>query len=379
MKQEGTGRRDEIVGILLLSLAILILTSLLSYTPWDPSLNVAAHPGRALKAENLAGKIGAYLSEGLVDVLGLCAYLLPLLIFFFSLSFFLHREVKQKGIRLLGFLGVLLTSSIILDLFMKPGKDGLWKAGGILGHFLSRFLREYLNTPGTYIIAITFLCISAVISAEISLIKVLSLSWAGVKLGGASAGKLLRRIGLLIVILRERMRREKERERITSKISLKEEPFDSILVHPARKTTESRQEKKKTAEQPSLFELRGKYNLPTLNLLDPSDKDEKKKPIHDEEALRKSSAILAKKLIDFGVEGKVTAVHPGPVITLYEVEPATGVKVHQIANLSDCSAAGKQHFSRFAGREADNRIFAFFRHQLCVGACASGELSAAPW
>jgi S-DNA-T family DNA segregation ATPase FtsK/SpoIIIE len=73
MNKEGTGRRDEIIGILLLSLAILILTSLLSYTPWDPSHNVAAHAGRALKAENLAGKIGANLSEGLVDVFGICA------------------------------------------------------------------------------------------------------------------------------------------------------------------------------------------------------------------------------------------------------------------------------------------------------------------
>ena len=77
---------------------------------------------------------------------------------------------------------------------------------------------------------------------------------------------------------------------------------------------------------------KGAYQLPPLSLL---DNQEQKKTSIDRESLVMNAKILEKKLLDFGVEGKVTEVRPGPVITMYEFEPAPGVKINRIVNLSD--------------------------------------------
>jgi S-DNA-T family DNA segregation ATPase FtsK/SpoIIIE len=74
------------------------------------------------------------------------------------------------------------------------------------------------------------------------------------------------------------------------------------------------------------------YEAPPSALL---DTDDSKKVEIDEETLKKNSLLLEKKLRDFDVEGKVLAIHPGPVITMYEFEPKAGTKVNKIVNLQD--------------------------------------------
>jgi len=74
------------------------------------------------------------------------------------------------------------------------------------------------------------------------------------------------------------------------------------------------------------------YQLPQLSFLDSESQDTVKV---DEENLKMNSRLLEKKLLDFGVEGRITEIHPGPVITMYEFEPAPGVKVNKIVNLED--------------------------------------------
>ncbi|OGQ45757.1 MAG: hypothetical protein A3H42_00540 [Deltaproteobacteria bacterium RIFCSPLOWO2_02_FULL_46_8] len=77
------------------------------------------------------------------------------------------------------------------------------------------------------------------------------------------------------------------------------------------------------------------FNPPPISLL---DAESQKKTIVDEEILKKNAQLLENKLLDYGVQGRVTEIHPGPVITMYEVEPAAGTKVNKIVNLeSDLS------------------------------------------
>jgi S-DNA-T family DNA segregation ATPase FtsK/SpoIIIE len=74
------------------------------------------------------------------------------------------------------------------------------------------------------------------------------------------------------------------------------------------------------------------YQLPQLSFLDSESQETVKV---DEENLKLNSKLLEKKLLDYGVEGRITEIHPGPVITMYEFEPAAGVKVNKIVNLED--------------------------------------------
>jgi DNA segregation ATPase FtsK/SpoIIIE, S-DNA-T family len=89
--------------------------------------------------------------------------------------------------------------------------------------------------------------------------------------------------------------------------------------------------KSERAPAPRLME-RGAYSLPPLALLDTPPLEHSR---IDEEALKRSASLLEQKLADFGVEGKVVEVQPGPVVTMYKFEPASGVKVSQIVNLAD--------------------------------------------
>ena len=74
------------------------------------------------------------------------------------------------------------------------------------------------------------------------------------------------------------------------------------------------------------------YKLPSISLLDEIEKREVKV---DKESIQFNARILEKKLKDYGIDGKVMEVRPGPVITMYEFEPAPGVKVSRISNLAD--------------------------------------------
>ena len=100
------------------------------------------------------------------------------------------------------------------------------------------------------------------------------------------------------------------------------------------KTPAPERTRKKKVEQ-TLFEFaepKGDYMLPPLTLLDDVPRRDTKQR---RENLIANARLLEKKLADFGVEGKVTEVKPGPVITMYELEPAPGVKINKISNLSD--------------------------------------------
>ena len=93
-----------------------------------------------------------------------------------------------------------------------------------------------------------------------------------------------------------------------------------------------RKERKVVQESFDFLKEIGPYKLPPVSLLDPVEKREVKV---DKESAQANARILEKKLKDYGIDGKVVEVRPGPVITMYEFEPAPGVKVSRIANLSD--------------------------------------------
>ncbi|MFL6655059.1 MAG: DNA translocase FtsK, partial [Sulfurifustis sp.] len=110
---------------------------------------------------------------------------------------------------------------------------------------------------------------------------------------------------------------------------LEKHPPPKIEVPVAKVETGKRVEREK---QVPLFETPGSNELPPLSLLDPPDKQKGQQ--FSKQSLESMSRLLEKKLLDFNIEAQVTAVHPGPVITLFEIEPAAGIKASQITNLA---------------------------------------------
>ena len=325
-KLPSTSRRSltrEIPGIILLAVAVYMVLSLISYHPSDPSFNVA-HPGRVKEIHNLGGVMGSYLSDLLLQGLGLSSYLIPLAIGTLACFLFLPVSDRMSYGKGVGFLLVIFSSAAGLGLKADKirilGHELL--AGGVLGEFSSRLLVRYFNLPGAYIIVLVVLIMAISLSTGLSFVSLID---GLVRLFKAG----VRRWNLLIMIRRERVRRIREVTAERRQRKGNDNLSGPLVVEPSRKT-----ERKARFEQEEFDFLKPKerFHPPPLSLLDPG---ESKGVIIDKQSLVMNSRILEKKLMDYGVEGKVVQVRPGPVITVYEFEPAPGVKVSKIVNLAD--------------------------------------------
>jgi S-DNA-T family DNA segregation ATPase FtsK/SpoIIIE len=321
-KLDSTSQRSlrrEIPGIILLAIAIFAVLSLISYHPSDPSLNVAP-AGKIKEIHNLGGIVGSYLSDLLLQGLGLASYLIPLAIGILACFLFLSTPGAMSYTRGTGFLLIILFSATGLGLQFDRVRIFGHKilAGGIVGELFSRLLAKYFNLPGATMIVFVVLILAISLSTGLSFVSLID-GLAGVIRGG------IRRWNLLMTIRRERVRRTTEGRQRRAKADLSE----PIVVQPTRSP-----ERKPSLRQEELPFVKPKqrFSLPALSLLDSGE--DARIPI-DKQSLLMNSRILEKKLMDYGVEGRVVQVRPGPVITVYEFEPAPGVKVSKIVNLAD--------------------------------------------
>jgi S-DNA-T family DNA segregation ATPase FtsK/SpoIIIE len=316
--------RHEVVGILLVALGIFIFLGLVSYAPMDPSF-FSYTSLKVREIHNWMGIVGAYASSLLFQGFGFSSFLIPFVVIVFAISFILRWEWKYIPVKLGGWLAIVLATSSLLSLWLKmPRPDFL--VGGFIGEMISRSLVRYFNRPGATILLIVSLILSFVLGTGISFISL-------VKHSGDVVSRLVEKVGTLKMVRRERTRRAKklakEREEKKEKEEF-EEPVPLLVVEkppPSAKREEIAQQ-----ETFQFTEPKQAFQLPHFSLL---EADVEKRQKIDRDSLIMNSRILEKKLLDYGVEGRVVEVRPGPVITVYEFEPAPGVKVSRIVNLAD--------------------------------------------
>lgn len=328
--------KREIVGILLIAIAVFLLLSLISYDPADPSFFSYTSP-RTKEIRNWMGIVGAYESALLFQGFGFPSFLIPFILGLYAIGFILRWQWKYPLIKLGGWVLILLTTSSLFSIWMKPlriyTQDLL--VGGFLGETLSRNLVRYFNLPGATILFVALWILGFVLGTGISFIALLR----GLANGAAT---LIEKIGTIKMVRREQTERAKKlvkRKHGTGeakgegKREAKEESRETPPVVVVDRTAPSKK-KEEIFEQESFdFGEPGKeFQLPPISLLEAET--EKKQKI-DRDSLVMNSRILEKKLQDYGVEGRVVEVRPGPVITVYEFEPAPGVKVSRIVNLAD--------------------------------------------
>jgi len=315
----------EIWGIIISVAALLIIISLFSYSPNDRSLNT---PSGNLQTHNWGGFVGAYLADFLLQGLGLASYLLPI---FLALAAYELFRANSQEIRLTtatGY-GVLLVSSAIL-LSLVIDSESARDAGGVLGGFLKEGLLIPLFGPiSATLIILSTLLLSLMLLSQNSLVEILYRT-------GRGLGRLKKSLVSLASARLKEMKANKEvgkrentkkehRDYVPPPILLKQE----LSEEPVRKVTKKPVPSQEQYKLPAIGEG---YELPPTELLDPPDGEHLRV---DKDSLEANSLILQKKLADFGVEGEVVAVRPGPVITMYEFKPAPGVKVRRIVLLAD--------------------------------------------
>ncbi len=329
----------EATMLVLLVFACYLCLALISYHPEDPGWS---HTGAQAEIENLAGAFGAWFSDFSLYFFGYLAYLFPLMVAYSGwLLYHRRQEVefeydwKQFGLRWTGFFLMLfsgcgLGSFIPVAAGLLPQPDS--GAGGVLGELIGiNGFTVYCGIVGTKLLLLV------IFAASISLFT--GMSWLAVMdVTGRYTLNLLdwlrRRVMHLFDLLRERIlerRARSKREQVFKTVEkIKErKPRKSPRIEPVFVAETSEREFKE--RQITLFDTPAETELPPLNLLEAARGSSGS---YSQEALDAMSRLVEHKLADFGISVEVVEVHPGPVITRFELQPAPGVKVSQISNLS---------------------------------------------
>jgi S-DNA-T family DNA segregation ATPase FtsK/SpoIIIE len=313
-------------------LAVYMGMILLSYHAGDPGWS---RTGMDQVIENAGGRFGAWLSDLLLYLFGFSAWWWVLLSLF--LVWWGYRSIGEGvalaehrhglGITLIGFFMVLLSSSALEALRFYHGHAELpLSPGGALGDGLAQMARNIFGFDGgTVLLMLTW-------GAGFSLFTGLSWITLAERLGTAIEAAVTRvweawqarrdrQAGQEALNEREEVVR-KERKRMVKEPPVRIEAPAPVIVKSER-AQEERQER--------LFNDLPSDQRPPLRLLDEQSATTAQ---IDQAGLEATSRLIERKLREFGVEVKVLAAYPGPVITRYEVEPASGVKGSQITNLA---------------------------------------------
>ena len=318
--------RQEIIALVCLFCGIFLLLCLVSYAL--PLLAVPAalqDPGA-----NWCGAFGYYAAHYLFSFLGITSFF-PILILFYlaGAAFFPDIDINRLPSIIAGITGMLLATSGLLATTAQLIFPAEFIApGGYLGNLVRGVLERIVGSVGSVLLLVLLLIFSLMAAVRFSPFAFVGWLWSGtgVVLKKARAGK-----SVATAVKKRRPKREPTVTVPASEPLPKPEPVQSIpAVHePVRREPPVEPVEAEFSLKPVKT---GDYQLPPITLLDPNTQGD---PDVDRKHYYKVSEILVAKLMDFGVQGTVEGVSPGPVVTTYEYAPAAGVKINKIVSLAD--------------------------------------------
>jgi len=313
----------------LVALAVYLTLVLGSYDKADPGWS---HSTDSESVGNAGGRFGAWIADLLLYLFGLSAYWW--VVFLLLATWWGYRRIEATGgpdrrpfwIACAGFLALLLASSSLEALRLYSIHAALpLQPGGMLGMVISGPLYRFLGFTGATLLLLFVAAIGLSLFSGLSWLDLaerlggwIERAWlAGVTRWQAARD---RRIGEQAAQRREVVV-EEEKKKLDEHLPIHIEPPQLAIP---------KSERVKRERQQPLFEDLPDSPLPPLHLLDEPPPNVE---VLSADTLEYTSRLIEKKLLDFGIEVKVVAAYPGPVITRYEIEPAVGVKGSQIVNL----------------------------------------------
>jgi S-DNA-T family DNA segregation ATPase FtsK/SpoIIIE len=314
----------------LLAISAYLLISLVTFDIADPGWS---HTGDG-RVSNAGGSAGAWFADVFLNLFGYVAYCVPLMVA--CLAWLVFRGAAGGGamgfnllaMRWGGFLILLISACGLVSLHftaasgtLPPGID----AGGALGHSVGDLLVGLFDVIG----ATLFLL--ALFLAAVTLFT--GYSWFAIMdtLGGWTLA-VVSRVQRQVQATNERLlaKRAREQRETVVKVQRRQPKRKAPRIEPVIRMIEP-SERVAKERQIRLFENPPHTELPPLSLLDEPSSESGG---YSSEALNAISRLVELKLADFGVQVEVVAVHPGPVVTRFELQLAAGVKVNQISNLA---------------------------------------------
>ncbi|MHB8499325.1 MAG: DNA translocase FtsK [Candidatus Acidiferrales bacterium] len=363
-------RLNELIGFLCITLAVLIALALLSYSPKDAAFNVSASPPDGSPARNWIGPAGAYGADLLFQIFGFAAFLLPAAILVLGWRWFRSRAIDSQVATLVGYALLLLSLPALISLLsFIPAVRGAIPAGGFVGALVSSGLLAGLNR-GAYLVAPALLVVAIFMTTRFS--------FSGAHAWASGPNGPIRRVEKSGILQKaaarwhswreereqDRMRRRVEETRISGRkpvspqsfgnAAAMNEPLKSIQLADKGDVSEEEKEDRAASEatsrrkdpivfvgpektaakkpgEPKIAKGNPNYKLPSPSLLREGERGQKL----DEDELKQRARAIEAKCLEFDVQGRVTQINPGPVVTTFEFKPEAGIKYSRIIGLTE--------------------------------------------
>jgi DNA segregation ATPase FtsK/SpoIIIE, S-DNA-T family len=320
------GLRESAFWILT-GLSLILLLALTSYNPEDPAFSIA---GEARDVTNRMGPVGAWFADLSFLLFGQPAFLFPALVLLGGLMLFRQRN---RDVPLPTPVVVLRATGVVLTIATSCGLATLHfsaagmreTAGGIVGQVVGNGLAHMLGLLGATVLLLVLWLAAVSAATGMSWLAVMDRTGRGVLAGVRELSILVGRVKIWLEGRRARQQRQAVVTKSRAKPRIAQPKIEPVL---GKLEPSERSHKEK---QVPLFEPQVSGELPALSLLDDPPPREGG---YSDEALTAMSRLVEIKLGDFGIDAEVVAVHPGPVVTRFEIKPAPGVKVSQISNLA---------------------------------------------
>jgi S-DNA-T family DNA segregation ATPase FtsK/SpoIIIE len=342
-------RLTELGGLGQIALAVAVIGALATYYAGDPSWNMALPPAWSRHTRNLLGLGGAYFSDIFIQTLGLASYLLPLAIAAWGARLLRHRQRTPLWRRLIILFPALLVSSATLALLKPfPSWPLATSLGGSVGQAILAQSAKGINgmTGGggiwiawPLITILTVVMLSATFGVRFTDWRAAfggvigATSWSSRRLGALRPRRSDNDDDAPVPArAKSAPRREPEvggRIVAFAPAPIKEQRKPARITAGAKKA-EAADPRQSTLNLPEPSD----YMLPPHELLQAAP-PESRSPELNEEFLQQNAELLSGVLSDFGVKGDIVNIRPGPVVTLYELEPAPGTKSSRVIGLAD--------------------------------------------
>ena len=327
------GLREGLL-FLLSAIAAYLFISLFTYSPNDPGWS---HSGVAGPLRNSGGVVGAWFADVFLYLFGYLAYLFPLMVGYSGWLVFRGRspsggiDVQILALRWSGFLLTVASGCGLATLhFISATGSMPLDAGGIFGNLVGRNLDSLFSFLGATLFLLAMFLAGITLFTGLSWLSLMD--WIGkltLQFLAWSVAQLnrLRVLAELYYAKRKRLREEQASDKARHQRKPERKP---VRIEPVVKQLEP-SERVERERQVKLFDAPPNTELPPLSLLNEAYS---RFEGYSDSALEAMSRLVEMKLLDFGVEVEVVAVQPGPVVTLFEMQPGVGVKGSQITNLS---------------------------------------------
>ncbi|WP_390897328.1 DNA translocase FtsK 4TM domain-containing protein [Pseudomonas helleri] len=345
------------------ALCLFMMMALLTYGKDDPGWS---HNSRVVDVQNFGGPAGAYSADILFMVLGYFAYIFPLLLAIKAYQIFRerHQPWQWSGLlfswRLVGLIFLVLSGAALAHIHFHSASGLPAGAGGALGESLGDLAKNALNIQGSTLLLIALFLFGLTVFTDLSWFKVMDVTgkitldlfeliqgaanrWWSDRNERKQLVAQLREVDtrvneVVAPSVPDKREQAKAKERLiereqalTKHMTEREKHVPAVITPAPAKAPEPSKRVQKEKQVPLFVDSAVEGTLPPISILDPA---EKKQLNYSPESLAAVGHLLEIKLKEFGVEVTVDSIHPGPVITRYEIQPAAGVKVSRIANLA---------------------------------------------